>query len=295
MSEQFDLVREQLSAVEVAPALQEVLGGETSAPLKSPASSIWAPTWSKLFQAFSNTFVILHEDPDIELVDQPLEIPSQANWLGGQFLQLLNGSLLRDSTATYQMVADGIRDISDAQRKYDICKGAEHSFTHYLKYTAYQEQKIASADFYVDPDNNPVMFTKHAGSGLNGQTTLSFHDISINELTYPAGTIFMVERAGNDTTDQSLYSDDFCNIFELDSIEVIRPLRLSLFPIPSPQRPDAIKKLPEKSWKAKVKNKDAIKESSDTPSLYEMRLLAANHTSFCLGSTGQPDTLEVTA
>jgi hypothetical protein len=292
MSEQSDLVQEQLVSVEVAPALQEVLGNETSAPVNSPSNSIWAPPWSKLFQAFSDTCVILHEDPDIQLVDRPVEIPPQINWLGGQFLQLLNGSLLRDSDAAYQMAADGIRDISDAKGKYDVCKYAEYSFTHYLKYTAYPEQKMASADFYVDPDNNPVMVTKHVGSEWHGQTTLSFRDISINRLTYPAGTIFMVERAGGDTTDQSLYSDGFCNVLGLDVIAAIRPLRLSLFPVPELQRPDVIKKLPEKSWKAKVKNKDAVKDSRDIPSLQEMRLLAADHISFCMSRTGKPNALE---
>ena len=212
-----------------------------------------APHWSNIFNTYSNACAILHENPDTELIDKPVALPENTPWLGQQLIRLLNGSVARDSTASYQ-IADQDPVTEEGEDTYvKACELAEERFVACGGWPGAPDL-TRPQDIFVDDANRPVLFAK----GYGNESALSLSEISINGVAHTAGTIFYFRR--NDSipylyADPALeekepYQSSDIRVSHLESLASLRPLRLSLFPVPSAQRVETI--TPEKSYKMEI-------------------------------------------
>jgi hypothetical protein len=188
----------------------------------------WAPTdYSRIFRAYSAACLILNESPAARLIDSPVEIPNQTSWLGQELLKLLNGTVEGGSEAPYQFDAT-------AYSRDTVCINTEEFF---LKSLGHQDGGITKVErdqvIYTDDSGKPVLFAKGEGKV---RSSISFTDIGIEGITFPAGTIFKVRKKlsfKHSVIKPGLLATD------IDSITSLQPLRLSLFAIPHDERLEA--------------------------------------------------------
>lgn len=188
----------------------------------------WAPTdYSRVFRAYSAACLILNESPSFGLVDSPVEMPKQSSWLGRELLKLLNGTVERDSESPYQFGAtDYARDT--------VCSNTEGYF---LKSLGHQDGEITRAKrdqtIYTDDSGKPILFTKGEGDVWS---SVSFADIGVEGVTFPAGTIFKARKKPK--FKHSVIKPGLL-VADISNIESLQPLRLSLFAIPHDERLEA--------------------------------------------------------
>lgn len=229
MSESLEVVREQLSSSEINYDVEAALysgGGNPDGRVIPPSSIHNAPILSPVYNAYSGACAVLNSRPDAELIDEPVAIPAGANWLGRNFLRLLNSSVERSSPAPYRF--SGTKKVFAG-----ACLEAEEKFMAALGHQT--EGEIVPAGHsqyaYIDENCEPILFTKgRDSSGRGNLTTISFEDIAINGITHPAGTIFYATRSLRQSP--QYYKDKSLGICALEEIVNIQALRLSLFAIP---------------------------------------------------------------
>lgn len=168
----------------------------------------------KLYNSISASMRLLREQPDLELVSSTLPKNFSHNQLSGILFNLLNTSLERKSPEAY---ANPLT--SKATDFENCCDEAESKFLHAIDGKNKQARQNA---LLVSRSGAPVLFQK----SQHCETSLSFTDLSINGVVYPAGTIFSAKLK-----EKSLVSSDEMRVgFASDeSVLAIGGLRVSCF------------------------------------------------------------------
>jgi hypothetical protein len=235
MSKSFDVVKASLRDATVDAEIQCAL--DPSYDMRLPTEYVhWAPAeYSRIFRAYSAACLILNEGPDVGLIDSPVEIPKQSSWLGVELLKLLNGTVTRDSKAPHKFEAR-------AHAKDTVCINTEEFF---MKSLGHDDGEITrqkrDQTIYTNDSDVPVLFAKGDG---DVKSSISFTDIDVEGITFPAGTVFRVRKKRK--FKHSVVKPGLLRA-DLDSIASLQPLRLSLFAIPHDERLEATvdKPLPE--------------------------------------------------
>jgi hypothetical protein len=198
------------------------------------------PVWSRLFRTHAKACGLLNQSPGEQLYQEMPKNSDNQSWLGNQIVSLINGSWERDSDTGYEFIDEKPGVLIDTCAKAEV---------YFMENLGLKDGAIHLGDStqstYVDDDKEPVFFRK----GIELPSAISFKEVGVNGITYPAGTLFFVRSK---QTAIPIQRSEVGNIFTTDSIGAIQPIRLSLFGIPVPER-DAV--LSDKAaYKSKLVN-----------------------------------------
>jgi hypothetical protein len=127
----------------------------------------------------------------------------------------------------------GVRDPFAPQFKAKLgrsttgsCAQAEELFLNALWSSASRSVRI-----FLDTFGEPVLYEKSARMKYNGaRSGLALQDVTIGDITWPAGTLVEIKTRHNMTGDQSVM------VTSHDQVESVAPLRLSAFTFPPQER-----------------------------------------------------------
>ena len=197
---------------------------------------------SRLFNVASAAMVSLREEPANPVIETPITIPEDEDWLSRFTLRLLNDSLRRSFHAKIPY-----RIESPAVEALDAGPHVEKEFVEAVialdtNPDAGHDEEAAGL-LLIDKGGRPIAFKQHAGD-----PTITFKPVQINAVRYPAGTLLNLKES-EDTAVENLGDFDVARM-DNATIESAAPLRYSVFAFRPENRQHAVEpiagyKIPE--------------------------------------------------
>jgi len=184
--------------------------------------SITTLSGSNTYNAYSHACTILREKPDRELSDEYIPQMDGLSTMGGYLLNIVNDSLFRDAEEKIELHHNGPKE------EVGNCLSAEGNFKVAIERSdlADEEYDNQKNQVFVDDQGELVLFRK----GYGEPSALSFVDLSLNGIAYPAGTLFNVGKSRY-SYGQKIAPKTY--LHSLEEVISIAPLRSALYALPT--------------------------------------------------------------
>ncbi len=203
----------------VEPFILDALKGNSKHP------SITTLTGSNTFNAYTRACTVLREKPDRELSNEYIPQMDGLSTMGGYLLNIVNDSSFRDAEEKIEL------HHNEAKEGADNCLSAEYYFKAAIERSDLSDDEYGSNKnrMFVDDEGQLVFFKK----GYREPTALSFAPLSLNGISYPAGTLFNIDKTpygyGKKIAPKTF-------IHSLEDVTSIAPIRSALYALPAAEQ-----------------------------------------------------------
>lgn len=184
---------------------------------------------SRLFNVATAAMDILRKEPETPVIESPVKVEDgAADRLGRFTMRILNDSLLRRQPHKNAWTLTSLK-----MKKVGTCGLTEERFAEAAGY--FGEIMLGNpSHIYTSRFGEPILFAKEIGQG----SAISFKQLSLNRVRYPAGTIFVIEP---DPEAPSVRVDKYeATLFKPSHIRGLAPLRYATMAFPPKERPEIL-------------------------------------------------------